>query len=100
MRIQEKNQREVINFWKELNSIPKELTMQQHEQVLMLTAHLPHVLAFIMIKVLFEKSSDEGTKRSYKKFKRLFWRWIKRIFEVSHLIHKYGQILLFQTKKN
>ena len=32
-----KNQREVINFWKELNSIPKELTMQQHEQVLMLT---------------------------------------------------------------
>ncbi len=94
-----KNQREVINFWKELNSIPKELTMQQHEQVLMLTSHLPHVLAFIMIKVLFEKSSDEGTKNLAKNLKDFSGGGLKEFLRLASSDSKVWTDIIISNKK-
>ena len=94
-----KNQREVINFWKELNSIPKELTMQQHEQVLMLTSHLPHVLAFIMIKVLFEKSSDEGTKNLTKSLKDFSGGGLKEFLRLASSDSQVWTDIIISNKK-
>ena len=89
----------LINFWKELNSIPKELTMQQHEQVLMLTSHLPHVLAFIMIKVLFEKSSDEGTKNLTKSLKDFSGGGLKEFLRLASSDSQVWTDIIISNKK-
>ena len=38
-------------------------------------------------------------QKSYKKFKRLFWRWIKRIFEISSSDSQVWTDIIISNKK-
>ena len=65
----------------------------------MLTSHLPHVIAFIMIKVLFEKSSDEGIKNLTKSLKDFSGGGLKEFLRLASSDSQVWTDIIISNKK-
>ena len=51
----------IQNLWKSLNSNVIELDYENHDKIFSLTSHLPHFLAYSLMKVLYDNNIDVNT---------------------------------------
>ena len=51
----------IQNLWKSLNSNVIELNYENHDKIFSLTSHLPHFVAYSLIKVLYDNNIDVNT---------------------------------------
>ena len=51
--------RRIEKFWKDINSIPKRLPANKHDELFAKTSHLPHVISYALMDALFNDLNDE-----------------------------------------
>ena len=83
----------LASIWKKIGMKISIMTAEEHDKIMSITSHLPHLIAFTIVGTAFNID--------LKKRKNLLiipLEALKILRELDHLIQRCGQISLFITK--